>query len=49
MSRDLLTITGWVLLVIFAYVLFRNAGGANEIGKTLFSGITNETKALQGR
>ena len=49
MGRDLMTITGWVLLVIFAYVLFTQAGGANKLGGTLFSGITNETKALQGR
>ncbi|HLZ21117.1 MAG TPA: hypothetical protein VKQ30_03210 [Ktedonobacterales bacterium] len=49
MARDLMTITGWVLLVIFAYVLFTQSAGATSIGKVLFSGITSETTALQGR
>jgi len=47
--EKVITIVGWMLALIFVYLLFTNASGATSIFNSAATAIQTESKILQGR
>lgn len=47
--QNTIKIVGWMLALIFVYLLFSNASGATSIFNSAATAIQTESKILQGR